>query len=156
METHEKIDLCSKLFIHWSIKAREDEDMTKHDEEVAEIFTSKIILKKFEVFGINIVLPDDLLLILYLCVEGNPGQFQIVLKELLKNIAEKNGPIPAGYVITPDDFVRAFPLHFPVMSIPEINKKYEALWEDQKYETPLGIRNNRCDTVEWWQEVMAK
>ncbi len=156
MKTKETIDLCSKLFINWFERERQKKDMTQHDEEVTEIFTSKIILKKFETFGIDIVLPDDLLLILYLCVEGNPGQFQILLKELLKAIVKNRGrAIPKGYVITSDDFVHAFPTHFPVMSIPEVNKKYEKLWDEQKYESAFHTMNNRCDTIEWWKEVMA-
>lgn len=156
MKAHEAIDLCSKALIVWFQRENEGADMSQHDKDIAELFTSKIILKKFEVFGIDIILPDDLLIILYICVEGNPGQFQIVLKDLLHSIVQRKGLIPAGYVITSDDFAHAFPMHFPVMSMPEVNAKYEKLWDEQKYESSFHMMNNKCDTIEWWEEVMAK
>lgn len=85
----------------------------------------------------------------------NPGQSQIILKDLLLSIKSKKGPIPSGYVITSNDFSLAFPFSFPIMEIPEVNKKYEKLWDKQKRkkENPLES-DNLCDTVDWWKEVM--
>jgi hypothetical protein len=157
MQTHEAIDCCSKLFINWFTREKTNEDMSKHDDEIADLFTSQIILKKFKAFDIDIVLPDELLLMLYICTEGNPGQFQILLKDLLNSIVKNHGcAISKGYIITSTDFAYAFPMHFPVMSMPEVNAKYEALWDGQKRERKNPMESdNKCDTIEWWKEVMA-
>lgn len=155
MTLQEKEDMCSRVLIGWIIAEQRNKDMSIHDEDIKEIFTSKMILKKFEVFGIDIVLPDMLLLILNVCVNNNPGQFQVVLKDLLNVIKQGKGPIPSGYVIGTRDFVSAFNDKFPIMEIPEINNKYHKLWDDQKKKTTeSGESDNLCDTEEWWKEVM--
>lgn len=155
MTLEEKEDICSRALISWIIAERQNKDMSIHYEDIKEIFTSKMILKKFEVFGIDIVLPDMLLLILNVCVNNNPGQFQVVLKDLLNVIKQGRGPIPSGYVIRTRDFVSAFSDKFPIMEIPKINNKYHKLWDDQKKKTTeSGESDNLCDTEEWWKEVM--
>lgn len=136
---------------------KEGRDMTEHDDDVMNIFTSRVIAKKFDVFGIDIVLPDPLLLILNICVENNPGQFQIVLKDLLNHIKKRKGPIPKGYVITSEDFSFCFMTDFPIIAIPKINDKYLKLWDGQKYVDMKDKNRNRynaCDTPKWWKEVM--
>lgn len=156
-EIQEKKDLCSKIFITWMIMEREGEDMSNHKDEINEIFSAKILLKKFKVFDIDIVLPDYLLLLLDVCVDGNPGQIQIVLKDLLNHIKNNRGSIPAGYVITSTDFAYCFANDFPIMDIPEINEKYHKLWDGQKKERTKSSpfeSDNLCDTIEWWKEVM--
>jgi hypothetical protein len=147
----EKIEICSTALIKWVLGDRNPE--RKHNKDIEKLFTSQVLLKKLDAFGIDIFLPDALLVILYVCVEGNPGQVQIVLKELLNDIKKRKGPIPAGYIITADDFSLCFMRHFPIMEIPEVNKKFEKLWDEQKY-WQGEYRANRCDTVEWWKEVM--
>jgi len=149
MSIEEKKELCSKALMMWFIEEDKGKDMREHNPEVADMFISKVLLKKFEVFEIDIVLPDMLLLILDLCVEGNPGQVQIVLKDLLESIVKRNGKIPKGYIIKSEDVGFAFPMDFPILAIPELNKKYEQKWDAQK----SGGRN-LCDTPEWWLEVM--
>lgn len=151
-------NMCSKIFMYWFMTEKENPEMKykPEDEEFLRTsFITKIILKKFQAFDIQIHLPIHLLMILSLCTNENPGQTQIVLKDLLLSIKSKKGPIPNGYVITSDDFSLAFPFSFPIMEIPEINKKYEKLWNEQKRkkENPLES-DNSCDTVEWWKEVM--
>lgn len=155
MTVEEKKEICSRVLITWILSEQQGVDLTKHDEDFANLFTSRVILKKFEVFNINIVLPDMLLFILNICVEGNPGQFQIVLKDLLNSIKKKKGPIPEGYIVTTDDFSMCFMTNFPIMSIPQINTKYESLWIGQKIQTENPFESdNLCDTPEWWKEVM--
>jgi len=155
-ELEEKKAMCSKALIGWLMEDQEGKDMSVHDKEIANIFTSRMIAKKFEVFGIDIVLPDMLLLILAICTDGNPGQFQIILKDLLNSIKKRQGPIPAGYVITPLDFSLCFMNDFPIIDIPSMNKKYETLWDGQKKEKHKEFESdNLCDTPEWWKEVMA-
>lgn len=155
MTIQEKKDVCSKALISWIVAEQHGTDMTKHDKDITDIFTSRMILKKFSVFNIDIVLPDALLLILYICVEGNPGQFQIVLKDLLNSIKSRKGPISAGYVITADDFAMCFMSDFPITDIPAVNDKYRKLWDGQKkHKTKDFESDNLCDTPEWWKEVM--
>lgn len=155
MTIEEKKAMCSKALIAWLMTEQEGKDMTAHDEEILNMFTSRVIMKKFEVFGIDIVIPDLLLLILSICVEGNPGQFQIILKDLLNSIKRRRGLIPAGYIITPMDFSLCFMNDFPITDIPHINDKYMKLWNGQKKETHKEFESdNLCDTPEWWKEVM--
>lgn len=153
MAIEEKKDICSKALITWTILEREQKNID--DEDIKELFTSQVILKKFKIFGIDIVLHDMLLLILNVCVDSNPGQFQIILKDLLNNIKERKGPIPAGYSVTVEDFLMCFPMSFPIVDIPEIYEKYEKLWDKQKIKTDSPFKtNNLCDTPDWWREVM--
>ena len=156
MTVEEKKDLCSRVLISWVLSEQDGKDYTVHDEDINKLFTSQVILKKFEVFGIRIVLPDPLLLILYLCVEANPGQFQIVLKDLLNNIKKRKGPIPTDYVVTADDFSMCFMADFPITEIKQINDKYQKLWDGQKKpgKHQPWESDNLCDTPEWWKEVM--
>ena len=144
--------LCSKLLITWCFKENEL-DMNVHSKDVSNLFTSKIILNKFNDFGIDIVLPDFLLSILCICSNSNPGVFQVMLKDLLNSIKRRIGSIPKGYVISTLDFALWSLDSFPLIDIPENEKKYYRLWNEQKV---LKDNNsyNLCDTVEWWKEVM--
>ena len=154
MTIKEKEELCSKAFLAWMVQ-EDNNNVSIGDEEISEMFTSKVILKKFEVFDIDIVLPDMLLFILTICTECNPGQFQVVLKDLLNSIKRFKGPIKPGYIITTEDFSFCFMISFPIMEIPKINKKYEELWDGQKKPKKHNLdSDNLCDTPEWWKEVM--
>ena len=156
MTLEEKKSICDGALFGWIMTENGNKDMTVHDKDVENLFTSQIILKKFKVFDIDIVLPDMLLLILNICTEGNPGQFQIILKTLLNDIKKSKGPIPKGYVIRSRDFGLCFNNDYPITEIPSINEKYEALWDQQKKQGKLHLMEseNLCDTVEWWKEVM--
>lgn len=156
MELKEKVEICSKLLLTWGLEELENPKMKydKDDEEfIQSSFISKILIKKFDAFGIKIHLPMFLLAILSTCTEENPGMSQIILKDLLLNIKDRRGPIPEGYVITAMDFGMCFMHSFPIMDIKSIEEKYEKLWDGQKYQTAFGS-NNLCDTVDWWKEVM--
>ena len=153
-DIQETVDLCSRMLLAWIMR---DSNPREHNEELLnELFTPRVLLKKFEVFDIDIVLPDDLLCIIAICCNENPGQAQLILKELLLSIKKHMGPIPKGYVVTPEDFSLAYPFSFPIMSIPEQNSKFESLWIGQKIERDKDRpgSDNLCDTVEWWKEVM--
>lgn len=156
MTLNEKTETCAQALIAWGLSEHDKRDMTVHDEEIANMFTSRMIIKKFDVFGINIVLPDMLLLILAICTDCNPGQFQIILKDLLNSIKKRKGPIPDGYVITTEDFGFCFLTDFPIIEIPKIYDKYLKLWDGQKKpgEHKPWETDNLCDTPEWWKEVM--
>ena len=99
-------NMCSKAFMYWFMEEKENPEMKykpEGEEFLRTSFITKIILKKFQAFDIQIHLPIHLLMILSLCTNENPGQTQIVLKDLLLSIKSKKGPIPSGYVITSDD-----------------------------------------------------
>lgn len=153
--------LCFKVLIMWKEMENVKPKMEYSDNDMFFIknsFISQCILKKFNVFGIEIHLPANLLMLLSICSEENPGKAQLILKELLKSIKEKKGPIEKGYVITTADFKDAFPDTFPIINEYEsLNEKYEKLWDEQKKPRPNGVMNsdNKCDTPEWWFEVMA-
>lgn len=155
MNLKEKTDLCSRAFISWLSAEKKGIDMRVHDPEIIEKdFITMVLNKKLEACRVEIHLPDMLTLIIGICTEGNPGQSQIILKELLESIKKNKGPIPAGYVILADDFVTCFMTKFPITEDKVMEKKYYDLWEAQKYENQLGYRENKCDTVEYWREVM--
>jgi hypothetical protein len=155
MTLEEKKEMYTKALFAW-IMMDGEKDMSIHEKDCADLFTSRLILKKFEVFNIDIVLPDMLLLILNICSEGNPGQFQIILKDLLNDIKKRKGPIPAGYIIEPMDLGLCFSVDYPIIEIPHINEKYSKLWDEQKKERQHSLdTDNLCDTPEWWKEVMA-
>jgi hypothetical protein len=167
MTVKEKQDICANAIIKWAVQEQllntmPDKEFIKfipgiseHDEEIENLFTSKMILKKFEVFNIDIILPDMLLLILYICTEGNPGMFQVILKDLLNNIKKEIGPIPPEYIIRIDDAAKYFNGNFPILDIPEVQDKYCDLWQEQKGERKDNLSSdNLCDTPEWWKEVM--
>lgn len=155
MTFNEKQEICGKIFIAWVVSEGGNSNMISHDVIKSELFTARIILQKFEVFNIDIVLPDMLLILLSTCVNENPGMFQIVLKDLLNNIKERKGPIPNGYTITADDFAMCFGDSFPILDIKRIEEKYSKMWQEQKRESEAWGTDNLCDTPEWWKEVMA-
>lgn len=155
MTVEEKKDLCRKVLVSWELYEKDGKDYTIHDEDIKKLFISQVLFKKFEMFGIRIVLPDPLLLILHICVEENPGQCQVVLKDLLNSIKSRKGPIPTDYIITANDFSMCFMSDFPIINIKHIYDKYLKLWDGQKYaDMKTGRIDNACDTVEWWKEVM--
>lgn len=69
-------NMCSKVFMYWFMEEKENPEMKykPEDEEFLRIsFITKIILKKFQAFDIQIHLPIHLLMILSLCTNENPG-----------------------------------------------------------------------------------
>ena len=113
-EIEEVKNLCSRIFISWGLD--KDYDPVKHNMEILDgMFTPRVLLKKFEVFDIDIILPDKLLILIAVCCNENPGQAQLILKELLISIRHRKGLIPKGYIITPEDFGFAFPSQIPVV-----------------------------------------
>lgn len=149
--------LCTEIFLIWGFASLNDKDFSQHNEELLkEMFTPRILLKKLEAFGINIVVPDDCLTLIAVCCNENPGQAQLLLKDILLSIKKRKGPIPDGYTITSEDFAYAFPTSFPIMSMPEVEHKFNERWKEQKSSTPDGrYEVNLCDTQKYWKEVMA-
>ena len=147
MKDQEKIELCSRIFIAWKLS---NKAWNVHDDEILDAFIPGMLVKKMKAFGVDIFLPDPLLLLIDVCTESNPGQAQIILKDLLNNIVERTGKIKKGYMISAEDVAECWPTSFPIVSLkPEL---YEIKWIDQK--TNKAFSDNLCDTPEWWLEVM--
>ena len=147
MKDQEKIELCSRIFIAWKLS---NKAWDVHDDEILDAFIPGMLVKKMKAFGVDIFLPDPLLLLIDVCTESNPGQAQIILKDLLNSIVERTGKIKKGYMISAEDVAECWPTSFPIVSLnPEL---YERKWIDQK--TNKAFSDNLCDTPEWWLEVM--
>lgn len=146
MTIDQKINLCSKVLATWTLKENRKESTTISGFR-EDSFIAKILDKKFNVFGIDVVLPDPLIIILELCTEANPGQSQVILKDLLSNTNIKH-----GYTVTAADFASVFKDSFPITAISEIDAIYHKLWEEQKSPYPKGPEN-LVDTVGYWEEI---
>ena len=86
-DIQEITELCSRVFIAWTMR---DSNPVEHNMKLlGELFTPRVLLKKFEVFDIDIGLPDDLLCLIAICCNENPAQAQLILKELLLSIKKR-------------------------------------------------------------------
>ena len=118
MKNKEKIELCSRIFIAWKLS---NKAWNVHDDEILDAFIPGMLVKKMKAFGVDIFLPDPLLLLIDVCTESNPGQAQIVLKDLLNSIVERTGKIKKGYMISAEDVAECWPTSFPIVSLkPEL------------------------------------
>ena len=156
MNTKEQMELCGNALISLLIEERNDSDMTKHDPEITGLFPICIVLDKLEKTGIDVVIPDMILIILDICCLGNPGVIQLMTKELLMDIkANQGGSIPKGYVVTGEDFASLHGDAYPILALPENEEKYRKLWDAQKRDRAKTFdSDNQCDTPEWWQEIL--
>ena len=142
-------DLLTRLLIIWNMKSFSPEyDPRKYDEEIAQQFLVKVIRKKLEAVGVNIVIPDYLALILNTCAT-NPAEVQMITVDILKQVLKNNkNKIPVGYVITPNDFSAAFPRKFPLIAEDNyIKEHYDKIWKKHK------VSNyNMYDTKHFWRK----
>ena len=141
------VDLCSRLFVRWTFRcmnpSNDDSYYDGSSDYSKESFIARVLRKKLEVFNVPVKVPDELLMIIEVCTGGNPGISQLMLKEIIgKNC-------PKDKVLTHEDFVRAFTMEFPVISVyPKWEKHFSGAWDKQKDENG----NNLCDTPLWWLE----
>lgn len=141
-------DLLTRLLIIWNIKSFNPEyDPRKYDEEIAQQFLVKVIRKKLEAVGVDVVIPDYLALILSTCAT-NPAEIQMITVDILEQVLKNNKKIPAGYVITPNDFSAAFPRKFPLIEEDScIREHYNKVWKKHK----IG-NYNMYDTKRFWRK----
>jgi len=156
MNTKEQIELCSNALMNLLIEEMSGKDMSQHEPDVAGIFPISIALRKLEVFGIDVVIPDMILMILDICAQGNPAIIQLMTKELLMDVkANQGGSIPKGYIVTGEDFARLHGDSYPILDLPGFEEKYRTLWQAQKRERNKTFdSDNQCDSPEWWQEIL--
>lgn len=157
MNTKEQMELCTNALVNLFAEEHFGNSTNEHDPEITGLFPICIVLDKLEKCGIDVVIPDMILMILDICCLGNPGVIQLMTKELLMDIkTRQGGSIPKGYVVTADDFVNAYGDAFPLLSLPATEEKYHKLWEAQKKERLSSNleSDNQCDIPEWWQEIL--
>ena len=147
------LEMCACLYANWAINGDKN-DESFHNDLLENSFISKMLLKKFDVFDINIRMPDELLLLLSLCSNENPGLVQVILMDLLQSIKNNLGKkIPKGYKISSLDFAKAFPNEFPIIENESIYKKYIENFDSIKT-TYNEVKLKLCDTKEWWMQVI--
>lgn len=142
-------DLLTRLLIIWNIKNFSSEyNPREYDEEIAQQFLIKVIRKKLEAVGVDVVIPDYLALILNTCAT-NPAEIQMITVDILEQVRKNNkNKIPVGYVITPNDFSAAFPRKFPLIEEDScIREHYDKIWKKHK----IG-NHNMYDTKRFWHK----
>ena len=148
------LEMCACLYINWAMNGDKN-DKLSHNYLLENSFISKMLLKKFDTFGIDIKIPDELLLLLSICSNENPGLVQVILMDLLQSIKNNLGEkIPKGYKISSLDFAKAFPNEFPIIENESIYKKYVEKFDSIKTTDDNGFELNLCDTKEWWMQVI--
>lgn len=146
----EKLSYISKAFVIWSQAEITDNLDVFDGAYMKESFIGQMITKKFEAFDIDIKLLDPFVMIIDLCTDSNPGVSQLMIKEILENVPD----LKPGHTITTWDFLRIHDNKFPRMSYPDINEKYEKLWNAQKKKrTSTYASDNKVDTKEYWLEI---
>ena len=149
-EEMDMIEGIGKIFVYWNIKANDSEyNPEEYDDEINNYPLVKILRKKLEWGGVDVVIPDYLAMIIALCSES-PAEVQMIMVDILDKIYENNdNHIPKHYVITPMDFSLTFPVKFPAtMQYPEMKARYNRKWDEQK--TPN--RENSYDTKAFWSK----
>jgi len=154
-EKEELLKDVSTVFIAWALEESKDEPFdpyTKDHKDISDQFLIKIITKKLEWAGVDVIIPDYLALILDICAE-TPADIQMLIIDILANIRNryKDFHIPKGYVITTQDFVDVFEDQFPVMSIYEnVRAEYDHKWDIQKLENRSDFTDNMYDAHDFW------
>jgi len=145
----------TKLFVRWSIASSKAGYNPKDDnfKEINDDFLIKVLTKKLEWGGVNVVLPDYMLVLLASCAE-TPAQIQMFMVDILDVVLNNNdGKIPVGYIIKPTDFAEAFPEAFPSPHLyPAVARKYDAKWDEQKIKNRTSGTDNSYDTLEFWSK----
>ncbi len=152
------VDLVNKVFISWNLhRFKQNYKPTEHDEDLANQFLCQIILKKLKWANVDVVIPDELLMILLLCSE-TPADIQMLTVDMLDHIKEmsSNKAIPVGYVITPEDFIGTFSISMPVLSEnTRAREEYNKKWDMQKLYNREDITmygtDNMFDTRDFWK-----
>ena len=83
-----KLGILKQVQLTWMMNAMfNPEACIERDPEIREAsFICKIFDKRMEAFGIDLVIPDYLVILIDLCTNANPGQSLMILSEILENI----------------------------------------------------------------------
>ena len=133
------LNLVSTILAKWFFDGPQVYSEWREDSFLYQIFK-----KKFNAFGLPTVLPDELLMIIEICTEGNPAYSQLIIRDLIISAKDKN-------LITPEDFVNVFGDKFPFLDDPEIMLEYEEKWRNQQVKGLFGMIN-KVDKPGFWLE----
>ena len=141
MDISEKLENLSLTFMMASLNPDDSELFDGED------FVTKVLQKKFTVFNLPIKVPNWLGFLIGYCVNGNPGYCQIIMDEVLQSVNERkfsNMGIDDDYVITPTDFALCYPFQFPLLDIPDVEKRISDKYDE--------IKNSQYtfDTIHFW------
>lgn len=124
------------------------------DIDLRIAFIPQVLIKKLNVFEIPIHLSDPLLELMRVCSCNNPGYAQILLAEIIKRIPNKTQITE----ICPEDFDRVVKdWGFPIMLKPDIQERFNKLWEEQKtwQKAPtVDYTGNQIDTRQFWENLL--
>lgn len=144
---NDNLELSKKVLIIWNLNQMKKNEFSIDEDFNKQSFIAQILRKKMEAFNIKINIPDELIMLIEIATNSNPGVSQVMLHEILMSIRD----LKEGYTIQPMDFARKYPDRFLMMDNPEDEEYFRKLWDAQK--SPSG---NRCDTVEYWMECFNK
>ena len=119
-------------------------------------FIYNVLKRKILWAELPVEVDDHVLVIISLCVHGNPAIAQLILHDLLTK-SKKTGKL------TIDDFTLAFPMEYPICfddngNLTEIGKVYENRWDEQKLspdakKTLKCFSDNQVDTKNYWRNI---
>lgn len=154
--------MCARIFMGWLLRER-----TETIPMVSEMLDEKdpgcihILQKRLDAWNIKINIPYDLAVLTTLCVDGNPGIYQMQMANLLES-CQKKFKQNSNYLITPSDYtyfcmkydnLGNFPICYPIFDDDnhpdeKVLKVWEDIWDGQKDENG----KNLCDTKDWWMQ----
>lgn len=155
------IENLNLVFISWFMKTNKHvsvEDLTSKREEIMKnVFFAEILIKRLAWAKVDVVIPDELLIIISACAE-TPAEVLMITTDIFDDIMNIHNydKLPVGYVITPTDFSHAFPFNYPITSIyKEMKDRYNKKWDNQKIK-PEDMKDyiidNMYDTKEFWEK----
>ena len=136
------------LLMSWLNNMNNESKLSK-DKILESSFLAKVLVKKIEAMGLDVIVPNELLSIIILCSE-TPAEVQMIFTDILDGVLEANkiDKLPKEYKITPFDFIYTYPDKFPITCLyPDVKEKYNKKWDDQKIN---GM--NSYDTYEFWEK----
>lgn len=139
------------LLMSWLNNMNNESKLSK-DKILESSFLAKVLVKKIEAMGLDVIVPNELLSIIILCSE-TPAEVQMIFTDILDGVLEANkiDKLPKEYKITPFDFIYVYPDKFPITCLyPDVKEKYNKKWDDQKIN---GM--NSYDTYEFWEKYRS-
>jgi hypothetical protein len=144
------------LFMSWVMGASNPDFQTNIEGVHDESFICKVLNKRLEAFGLPIIIPDTMSVILECCTGANPGLSLMLAHKVISKAHTEGATMENKYTITPEDFSNVFCFEFPIIvDNPKLDKEYEKEWDDQKYEDERGRLRNKIDTPEYWKEAVG-
>lgn len=150
-ERQDDLELVSKIFIMWNMD-KEPYDKEKVERVCKGMPIPEVIMQKMELVGLKLKLNQYFLMFLDICSRNSPGAAQVMLKDLLEDIA-CDKKLPRDYEINPNDIMLWKPDRFPLLRVYKDEEEYyHNKWLEQK----LDDGTNKVDTYEYWLELFEE